>query len=71
MRAILAGEDTSPRKDVVLLNATAALATTDIGFEDALQEARHSLESGAALACLQALVCLSQRLVNQQPAMIQ
>jgi anthranilate phosphoribosyltransferase len=71
MYAILSGKDTSPRQDVVLLNATAALATTDIDFEDALQEARHSLESGAALACLQALVGLSQRLGSQQPALVQ
>ena len=69
--AILSGKDTSPRKDVVLLNATAALATTNIDFEAALQEARHSLESGAALACLQALVALSQRLGSQQPALVQ
>jgi len=71
LHAILSGEDTSPRKDVVLLNATVALATTGIDFEAALQEARHSLEGGAALASLQGLVALSQQLGSQQPALIQ
>ena len=39
LRAVLAGEDQSPRRDVVLLNAAAALATEDGDFERALTRA--------------------------------
>ncbi len=60
LRAILAGEDTGPRRDVVLLNAAAALSTESGDLEAGLTEAKKSLESGAALAKLDALVEKSQ-----------
>lgn len=60
LRAILAGEDTGPRRDVVLLNAAAALSTESGDLKAGLVEARKSLESGAALAKLDALVEKSQ-----------
>ncbi len=60
LRAILAGEDTGPRRDVVLLNAAAALSTESGDLEAGLVEAKKSLESGAALAKLDALVEKSQ-----------
>ncbi len=62
LRAILSGEDMSPRRDVVLLNAAAALAAEDGDFRTALAEVRLSLDSGAALAKLEALRQTSQRL---------
>ena len=62
LRALLAGQDDSPRRDVVLLNAAAALATEDDNFSSAMEEATLSLESGAALAKLDALVGLSQQM---------
>jgi anthranilate phosphoribosyltransferase len=62
LRALLAGRDDSPRRDVVLLNAAAALATEDDNFSSAIEEATLSLESGAALAKLDALVSLSQHM---------
>ena len=62
MRAILTGEDDSPRRDVALLNAAAALASESGDFETALAEARASLDSGAAYGKLQELVQLSQQL---------
>ncbi len=59
-RAILAGEP-GPRRDVVLLNAAAALVvggkTDDLRLGLAL--AAHSIDSGAALACLEALISFS------------
>ena len=60
LRAILAGEDAGPRRDVVLLNAAAALSTENGDLAAGLVEARQSLESGAALAKLDALVKQSQ-----------
>ena len=63
MRALLSGEDKSPCRDVVLFNAAAALSLTTDSFETALDEATQSLESGAALEKLDALVAMSQRLV--------
>ncbi len=63
LRALLEGKDEPPRRDVVLLNAAAALATEDGDFSAALVEARQSLESGAALARLEHLRRVSQSFV--------
>ena len=60
LRAILAGEDAGPRRDVVLLNAAAALSTESGDLKAGLDEAKQSLESGAALAKLNALTEKSQ-----------
>lgn len=62
LRSLLAGEDQSPRRDVVLLNAAAALAAEDCDFSQALSQARAALDSGAALARLNGLVEYSQAL---------
>lgn len=58
LRGILAGTDTSPRRDVVLLNAGYALHTSG-QFDDldaAFQGARNSIDSGRALNALNALI---------------
>lgn len=47
-RDILSGRDTSPRRDIVLLNAAAALYLANPNWPAALSQARQSLESGAA-----------------------
>lgn len=60
MQAILAGEDHSARRDVVLLNAAAAITTHTGDFRESVALARHALESGAALEKLEALVAISQ-----------
>lgn len=60
LRTLLEGKDENPRRDVVLFNAAAALATEDDDFSAALDEARQSLESGAALARLEHLRQVSQ-----------
>jgi anthranilate phosphoribosyltransferase len=69
LRALLAGEDRTPRRDVVLLNAAAGLAAGHGDFTAALVEAEAALESGAALAKLDALIAYSQTIA--QPAYIQ
>lgn len=61
MRSLLSGEDDSACRDVILLNAAAALETEIGDFLKALSEALESLVSGAALAKLDALVAFSQK----------
>jgi anthranilate phosphoribosyltransferase len=57
LRSVLAGEK-GPRRDVVCLNAAAALWVADAAgsLEEGLARARESLDSGAARAKLDALV---------------
>ena len=62
LRGILNGKDNSPRKDVVLLNAAAALAIVDEGIERGLEKARLSLESGAALEKLEQMISYTQNI---------
>jgi anthranilate phosphoribosyltransferase len=64
LRTLLEGKDISPRKDVVLLNAAAALATENGDLLYGLDVARRSLESGAALAKMEALMAYSQKLTG-------
>ncbi len=66
LRALLACQDDSPRRDVVLLNSAAALATETGDFTAALAAARQSLESGAALEKLETLAAFSQQIANPQ-----
>ena len=65
MRKLLSCQDDSPRRDVVLLNSAAALATEDGDFATALVVARRSLESGAAVEKLDALISVSHKLTQQ------
>jgi anthranilate phosphoribosyltransferase len=62
LRAILTGEDHGPKRDIVLLNAAAALCTEDGGWTQGLARAKESIDSGAALAKLEALIAFSQAL---------
>jgi len=71
LRAILSGQDQTPRRDVVLLNAAAALALDDADFGRGLREARRSLDSGAALGKLEDLIALSQSLAAQAAPVLQ
>jgi anthranilate phosphoribosyltransferase len=65
-RAVLDGQDWGPRRDVVLLNAAAALVAgrkaADLATGVAL--AAESVDSGAALAALEALIAYSNRVAN-------
>ena len=66
MRALFAGTDTGPgadaRRDISCLNAAAALvaAGAATNLADGGRQARESLQSGAALASLEALIRVSQ-----------
>lgn len=66
MREILQGSRADARRDAVLLNAAGAIAAQSDDFPAALQEAAFSLESGAALKKMNALVEFSQSLENSQ-----
>ena len=61
LRNLLSGKDSSPRRDVVLLNSAAALAAEDGDLQAGLALAEESLRSGAALERLEALIALSQQ----------
>jgi anthranilate phosphoribosyltransferase len=60
MRDLLSGEDTSPRRDVVLLNAAVALATDNGDLPSSLADAQNALDSGAAFSKLNQLIEHSQ-----------
>lgn len=62
LRSLLACEDTSPRRDVILLNSAAAMAVESGDFTGALEHAEYSLNSGAALEKLERMVTFSQRI---------
>jgi anthranilate synthase/phosphoribosyltransferase len=60
MRDLLSNKLNGARRDAVLLNAAAALAAESGNFKSALEEAHESLDSGKAIAKLNALVEFSQ-----------
>ena len=60
MRELLTGKLNGARRESVLLNAAGALAAETGDFKSALVEAEESLNSGKALAKLNALVEYSQ-----------
>lgn len=51
-RAILSGEDQSPRRDIVLINAAAAICLEAADWISSLESARRAIDSGAALQTL-------------------
>ncbi len=65
-RDLLAGIDRGPRRDVVLLNAAAALVAGGVAadLEQGVARAAESIDSGAALNALEALAAYSQQVVN-------
>ncbi len=65
VRSILEGE-AGPRRDVVLMNAAAALLAADAvaDLAEGVARARESVETGEALARLEALAALTQRLAK-------
>ncbi len=63
MRALLSNEVEGAKRDVVVLNAAAALVTAGVAdsIKDAIPIAEESLKSGAALQKLEALIAFSQK----------
>lgn len=64
MRELLSNKLNGARRDAVLLNAAAALAAETSDFKSALEEAQASLDSGNALAKMNALVEFSQSFIQ-------
>jgi anthranilate phosphoribosyltransferase len=69
LRDVLGGEHGQPR-DIVLMNAAAALLAAGrvSDMAEGVAVARDSIDSGAALARLEALVTLTQRLGAEREA---
>jgi anthranilate phosphoribosyltransferase len=61
IRDILSGKDKGPRKDIVVLNAAAAIIVAGIAddFAKAIELAKASISDGKALECLEKLVEIS------------
>jgi anthranilate phosphoribosyltransferase len=70
VRTVLGGE-VGPRRDVVVLNAAAALLAAGKAADlvDGVTLARASIDSGRALAALDALAVVSQRLAAEEAAL--
>lgn len=66
LRGVLVGEDRGPRRDVVLLNAAAALVAGGAAADlrEGIARAAESIDSGAALRALEALITYSQRVAS-------
>jgi anthranilate phosphoribosyltransferase len=60
-RAILSGADRGPRRDIVVLNAGAALAVDDGDLPAGMARAAQVIDSGAALTTLDAWIAATQR----------
>jgi anthranilate phosphoribosyltransferase len=62
-RDILEAKDTGPRKDIVLLNAAAAIIVAALAddFDSAIELANKSVTDGKAIACLEKLVKVSNK----------
>ena len=61
MRNILSGEDRGPRRDIVLLNAAAVLSVERNDWQAGLDEARKSIDSGAAQRSLDDWIAMTNR----------
>jgi len=61
LRDILSGEETGPRKDIVVLNTGAAIIAGKLAddFKSAIAKAEDSISSGNALKCLEKLIEVS------------
>lgn len=66
LRGILSGEITDAKRDVVVLNTAAALIVADRApdFSAGVKLAQNTIDSGAALTKLDALIAVSQRLAG-------
>jgi anthranilate phosphoribosyltransferase len=59
----LTGKEKGPRRDIVILNAAAAIIAGNLadGFTSAITKAEASISSGRALACLERLIEFSNK----------
>ncbi len=63
LRDILSGKESGPRKDIVILNAAAAIIAGSLAddFQSAIEMANASASDGKALACLEKLIEVSNK----------
>jgi anthranilate phosphoribosyltransferase len=63
LRKILSGKEKGPRKDIVILNAAAAIIVSGLAndFESAIKLADASVSDGKALSCLEKLIEVSNK----------
>ncbi|MBN2457366.1 MAG: anthranilate phosphoribosyltransferase [Sedimentisphaerales bacterium] len=63
IRAILKGDEKGARKDIVVLNAAAAIIVSGLAddFGSAIKSAEQSISSGSALGCLEKLAEISNK----------
>ena len=61
LRDILSGKEKGPRKDIVILNAAAAIIAGNLAedFKSAIRLAEASVSNGEASACLEKLIKVS------------
>ena len=61
LRDILTGKESGPRRDIIILNAAAAIIAGNLAddFESAIEMAESSVSDGKALACLEKLIEVS------------
>ena len=66
LRSVLSGEDSGAKRDVVLLNAGAAIMAAGRmdSIADGLEVAREAIDSGKAIERLDQLIELSQSLAS-------
>jgi len=63
VRDILSGKESGPRRDIVLLNAAAAIIVAGLAddFKAAIEQAQTAIGSGSAAACLEKMVEVSNK----------
>jgi anthranilate phosphoribosyltransferase len=63
IRGILEGNETGPKKDIVLINAAAAIIIAGLAkdFVEGIEKADQSISSGSALGALQKLIEISNK----------
>jgi anthranilate phosphoribosyltransferase len=63
VRDILTGKETGPRRDIVLLNAAAAVIVAGLAddFKAAIEQAQAAISSGSAAASLEKLIEVSNK----------
>lgn len=66
MRQILSGEDQGPRRDIVLLNAAAAICLESADWLASLEGAREAVDGGAALETLDAWIAKTRSYSNER-----
>lgn len=65
-REILSGEDQGPRRDIVLLNAAAAICLDTNNWQSSLESARRAIDSGAALEKIDSWIAKTRSFADER-----